>query len=91
MLLAATLPSALMLAIMAAPGLAYHHAFFPGGACGQSENAGGNDPTATSAIKTHKPAQGQALALPSTDTPGAEHSGLITNPPQTTECPAPQK
>jgi hypothetical protein len=91
MLLAATLASALMLTIMAAPALAFHHAFLPGGACGKSENAGGNNPIATSAIKTHNPAQGQTLPLPPTGTPAAEHSGLITNPPQTAECPAPQK
>ena len=91
MFLAAALASALMLTIMAAPALAFHHAFLAGGACGQSENAEGNNPTATSAIVTHNPAQGQALPLPPTGTPAAEHSGLITNPPQTAECPAPQK
>jgi len=91
MFLAATLALALMLTVMAGPAFAFHHAFLPGGACGQSENAGGNNPTASSAIKTHNPAQGQALPLPPTGTPAAEHSELITNPPQTAECPAPEK
>src|SRR5215204_2829333 len=64
MFLAATLGSVLMLAIMAAPALAFHHAFLPGGACGQSENAGSNNPTATSAIKTHSPAQDRRYRRP---------------------------
>lgn len=82
---------ALMLAILAAPALAFHHVFLPGGACGQSENAGGNNPTATSAIKAYNPAQAQTMPLPPTGTPAAEHSELITNPPQTAEYQAPQK
>ena len=90
-LLAVAFASALMMTVMAAPAFAFHHAFLPGGACGQSENAGGNNPTATSAIVTHNPAQGQALPLPPTGTPAAEHSDRITNPPETAECPAPQR
>jgi hypothetical protein len=57
---------------------------------GPGENAGGNNPTATAAIVTHNPAQGQALPLPPTDRPAAEHSDLIKNPPETVECSAPQ-
>ena len=83
--------SAVMLIVMAAPAFAFHHVFLPGGACGQSENAGGNNPTATGAIRTHNLAQGEALPLPPTDTPAVEHSERITNPPQTADCPAPQK
>ena len=90
MLLAVAFASALMLGVMAAPAFAFHHAFLPGGACGQSESAGGNNATATGAIVTHNPAQGQALPLPPTGTPAAEHSELLTNPPETVECPAPQ-
>ena len=88
-LLAVAFASALMMSVMAAPAFAFHHAFLPGGACGQSENAGGNNPVATGAIVTHNPAQGQALPLPPTGTQAAEHSDLITNPPETVECPAP--
>jgi len=90
-LLAVAFASALMLGVTAAPAFAFHHAFLPGGACGHSENAGGNNPTATGAIVTHNPAQGRALPLPPTGTPAAEHSDLITNPPKTVECPAPQR
>ncbi len=88
-LLAVAFASALMLGVMAGPAFAFHHAFLPGGACGQSENAGGNNPVATGAIVTHNPAQGQALPLPPTGTPAADHSDRITNPPETVECPAP--
>jgi len=90
-LLAVAFASALMLGVTAAPAFAFHHAFLPGGACGHSENAGGNNPTATGAIVTHNPAQGRALPLPPTGTPAAEHSDLITNPPKIVECPAPQR
>jgi hypothetical protein len=87
--LAVALASVLMMTVMAAPAFAFHHGFLPGGACGQSENAGGNNPTATSAIRTHNPAQ--VLPLPPTGTPAVERSDLITNPPETAECPAPQQ
>jgi hypothetical protein len=87
-ILAVALVSALMLTVMAAPAFAFHHAFLPGGACGQSENAGGNNPTATGMLIAHNPAQGQALPLPPTGTPAAVHSERITNPPETTDCPA---
>jgi hypothetical protein len=55
MYLAVAFVSDLMLTMIAAPAFAFHHAFLPGGACGQSENAGGNNVTATNAIKTHNP------------------------------------
>jgi hypothetical protein len=58
-----------MMTVMAAPAFAFHHAFLPGGTRSRSENAAGNDPTATGAIVTNNPAQGQALPLPPTGTP----------------------
>jgi len=88
-LLAVAFAWALMMSVMATPAFAFHHAFLPGGACGQSENAGGNNPMATGAIRTHNQAQGQTLPLPPTGTPAADHSDRITNPPETVECPAP--
>jgi hypothetical protein len=91
MFLAAILASSLMLTIIAGPAFVFRHAFLPGGTCGQSENAGGNNPTATSAIKTHNPAQDQRLPLPPTSMPAAAHPKLITNPLQMAEYPAPQK
>jgi hypothetical protein len=67
----------------------------PGGACGgeQSSNAGGNNPTATAAITTNNPAQGEegdGLPLPPTGTAAPLHTDLISNTPTAT-CPAPQK
>ena len=73
-IMAAILVSALMLVVMAAPALAFHHRFVPADACGESPNAGGNNPTATAAIKAHNPAQGdqvEGLPLPPAGTPGA--------------------
>ena len=82
---------AAMLAALALPvnASAFHHVFLPGGACGESENSGGFNPTAVAALIEHNSAQ--TLPLPPTGTPAAEHSAEITNPPDTVACPAPQK
>jgi hypothetical protein len=91
--LAAVLVSVLILAMMAAPAFAFHHLFLPGGLCGQGDNAGGDNPTATAVIKANNPAQGDEgdeLPLPPTGTPAVEHSERIANPPTQAECPATQ-
>ena len=77
--------SAFMLAVMAAPAFALHHVFIPAAACGENPNAGGVAP----AVGEHNPVF--EPPLPPTGTPAAEHSELITNPPELAECPAPTK
>ena len=89
--LLALVMAGLLIAGTASPALAFHHSFLPGGPCGQSENAGGNNPTAISAIKEHNTVQGSNLPLPPTGTPAVEHSDQITSPPTAATCPAPQK
>lgn len=46
----------------AAPALAFHHVALPANACGQSDFAGGANPTAITAIRENNPAQ--TLPLP---------------------------
>ena len=53
----------------AGPALAFHHVFVPADECGQSPNAGGNNPAAAAALSTHNPAQD--APLPPAGTPGA--------------------
>lgn len=67
--LAAIFVSGLMLAVVASPAFAFHHGFVPANECGQSNHAGGNNPTATAAITEHNTAQ--TLPLPPAGTPGA--------------------
>ena len=76
-IIAAALTSALLLAVLAAPALAYHHGGVPADECAPSA-AGepGNNPTAGSAIEQHNPAQ--EAPLPPTGTPSQAP----------TECPA---
>ncbi len=83
--LAAVFVSALMLIMMATPAFAFHHVFIPAAACGENPNAGGVAP----AVGEHNPVF--EPPLPPTGTPAAEHSELITNPPELAECPAPTK
>ena len=81
-----------MLAVAAAallapgPASAFHHVFIPGGACGESENSGGNNPTAHDALA----AAGLSLPLPPVGTPAVDHSDRISGTPDA-ECPAPGK
>ncbi len=46
----------------AAPALAFHHVVLPANTCGQSDFAGGANPTAVAALRAHNPAQ--SLPLP---------------------------
>lgn len=46
----------------AGPALAFHHVVLPANTCGQSDFAGGANPTAVAALRTHNPAQ--TLPLP---------------------------
>jgi hypothetical protein len=77
-----------LLAALALPtsAPAFHHVFLPGGACGESENAGGGNLTARAALI----AAGHTLPLPPVGTAAAEHSPNISNTPGV-ECPAPTK
>jgi hypothetical protein len=63
---------------------AFHHVFLPGGACGESANSGGANPTATAALIAagHKPPIAPA------GTAAVEHSDRIG---LGAECPAPAK
>jgi hypothetical protein len=64
--------SALMMVVMAAPALAFHHVVLPAPECADEDsggNAGGNNPTAAAVIREHNPAQ--TPPLPPVDTPGA--------------------
>ena len=62
LLIATSVASAAVVIGTAAPALAFHHVALPANACGQSDFAGGANPTAASAIRTHNPAQ--TLPLP---------------------------
>lgn len=79
-IIAAALTSALMLAVMAAPALAFHHRGVPADECAPpAAGEPGNNPKAVSAIKQHNPAQ--SLPLPPNGTPSQAP----------TECPAPNR
>jgi hypothetical protein len=77
---AAALTSALMLAMMTAPALAFHHKSVPADECAPPQ-AGepGNNPHAVAAIKQRNPVQ--SLPLPP--------AGTSSQAPL--ECPAPNK
>lgn len=78
--LATSLASAAILVATAAPALAFHHVGVPASVCGQSEFAGGANPTATAAIREHNPAQ--TLPLPPV--------GFDNAPIDRANCPAAQ-
>ena len=62
----------LMLALTAVPAFAFHHTLLPAPECAAAQsvpNAGGNNPTAKSAIVANNPAQGTQLPLPPAGTP----------------------
>ena len=61
--LAVAFASALMLTVMAAPAFAFHHTFLPGGACGQNENAGGQQPHSDERDKDPQPGAGADAAV----------------------------
>ncbi len=78
--------AALLVALSAAPALAFHHVFVPADQCGESINAGGNNPTASTAISENNPAQ--TAPLPPNGTAAVGASDVIgKNAP----CPAPDK
>ena len=60
--LAASISSATLVLATAGPALAFHHVALPANTCGQSDFAGGANPTAISALREHNPAQ--SLPLP---------------------------
>ena len=67
--LGTSIASAVVVVATAAPALAFHHIALPANACGQSDFAGGANPTAVTAIREHNPAQ--TLPLPPV---GFEHA-----------------
>jgi hypothetical protein len=80
----------LLLALTAVPAFAFHHVFLPAPDCAAAQsgdNAGGNNPTAKSAIIANNPAQGQSLPLPPAGTAAVDASPVI-GPGAT--CPAGQ-
>lgn len=62
LVLAMPVATAALLVGSAAPALAFHHVGVPANVCGQSDFAGGANPTAAGAIREHNPAQ--TLPLP---------------------------
>ena len=70
--------AAIVLGGAAAPALAFHHVVLPANACGQSDFAGGANPTAVAALRAHNPAQ--TLPLPPV--------GLDNAPVDRGSCPA---
>ena len=76
--LGTSIASAVVVVATAAPALAFHHIALPANACGQSDFAGGANPTAVTAIREHNPAQ--TLPLPPV---GFEHA-----PVDRGNCPA---
>lgn len=60
--LSTSIASAVVVLATAAPALAFHHVALPANACGQSDFAGGANPTAVASIQDHNPAQ--TLPLP---------------------------
>ncbi len=73
--------TALLVALSAAPALAFHHGFLPANQCGQSETAGG---ITGEAFNPHFP----KAPLPPGDTEAVDASPVI-GPGAT--CPAPDK
>lgn len=53
---------AIVVLATAAPAVALHHVALPANTCGQSDFAGGANPTAVAAVREHNPAQ--TLPLP---------------------------
>jgi hypothetical protein len=76
--LASSIASAVVVLATATPALAFHHVALPANTCGQSDFAGGANPTAITAIREHNPAQ--TLPLPPV---GFEHA-----PVDRGNCPA---
>lgn len=60
--LGASIASAIAVLATSAPALAFHHVTLPANTCGQSDFAGGANPTAVAAIRERNPAQ--TLPLP---------------------------
>ena len=60
--LGTSIASAVVVLATAAPAFAFHHVALPANACGQSDFAGGANPTAVAAIREHNPVQ--TLPLP---------------------------
>jgi hypothetical protein len=60
--LVTSIASAAMMMAAAGPALAFHHVGVPANVCGQSDFAGGANPTAIAALREHNPAQ--TLPLP---------------------------
>lgn len=61
----------LLLAATALPAQAFHHVVLPANSCGQSSHAGGANPVAAAALRTHNTAH--TLPLPPVGTPAVEH------------------
>ena len=67
--LAASLAPAALVLATAAPAAAFHHIALPANVCGQSDFAGGANPTAVASLREHNPAQ--TLPLPPVGFPNA--------------------
>ncbi len=76
--LATSVASLSVVVATAGPALAFHHVALPANTCGQSDYAGGANPTATKALRTHNPAQ--SLPLPPV--------GFENAPVDRAQCPA---
>lgn len=62
LVLAVSFASSALVMATAGPALAFHHVALPANICGQSDFAGGANPTAVAAIRENNPAQ--TLPLP---------------------------